>query len=39
MIQNVDFEKEIESAMGTRDGWFTLGSISNYLKIAKARFR
>ena len=39
MIENVDFEEEIESVMGTRDGWFTLGSISTYLKLAKARFR
>ena len=39
MNENVDFEEEIESVMGTRDGWFTLGSMSTYLKLAKARFR
>ena len=27
MIEIVDFEEEIESVMGTRDGWFTLRSL------------
>ena len=30
MNENVDVEEEIESAMGTRDGWFTLGSMLTY---------
>ena len=39
MNENVDVEEEIESVMGTRDGWFTLGPMMTYLKLAKARFR
>ena len=35
----VDFVEENESVMGTCDGWFTLGSMSTYLKLAKVRFR
>jgi len=37
MNENVDFEEEIESVMGTRDGWFTLGSMSTYLFTSDVR--